>query len=103
MVFIFNDLYDYYNKHNLLELYKDELEYVFIRFFLGNSFLRSAKIKDKDARVEKDALKLDANKAINKYKTKFKGRELREKVINYLMSKGYKYNDITNCREIEKL
>lgn len=48
MVFIFNDLYDYYNNHNLLDEYKNELEYVFIRFFLGNSFLRSAKIKDKE-------------------------------------------------------
>lgn len=46
MVFIFNDLYDYYMKHNLLNDYKDELEYIFIRFFLGNSFLRAAKIQD---------------------------------------------------------
>lgn len=46
MVFIFNDLYDYYEKHNLLDNYKDELEYIFIRFFLGNSFLRAAKIQD---------------------------------------------------------
>lgn len=61
------------------------------------------KIKDKDARVENEALKLDVKKAINKYKTKFKGRDLREKVINYLMGKGYKYNDIINNKEIEKL
>lgn len=61
------------------------------------------KIKDKDARVEKEALKADMKKTINKYKTKFNGRELREKVINYLMSKGYKYNDITSSEEINKL
>ena len=61
------------------------------------------KIKDKDARVENNALKMDATKAISKYKTKFKGRELREKVINYLMGKGYKYNDITSSEEINKL
>lgn len=48
MVFIFNDLYDYYKSNNLFGEYKDELEYIFIRFFLGNSFLRAAKIKNKE-------------------------------------------------------
>ena len=48
MVFIFNDLYNYYQKNNFFEQYKNELEYIFIRFFLGNSFLRASKIKDKN-------------------------------------------------------
>lgn len=48
MVFIFNDLYEYYQKNDLLTEYKEELEYIFIRFFLGNSFLRAAKIHNKD-------------------------------------------------------
>ena len=61
------------------------------------------KIKGKDERVESESLKNDVKKAINKYKTKYKGRDLREKVINYLMSKGYKYNNIINNKEIGKL
>jgi len=50
MIFVFEDLIDFYKERNLYEKYKLELEYLFIRFFLGNSFLRSTQIKDKDDR-----------------------------------------------------
>jgi hypothetical protein len=36
----------YYKDHGFYEEYHDALEYIHIKFFLGNSFLRSAKIKD---------------------------------------------------------
>lgn len=51
MVHVFDDLYQYYKENHYLELYKDELEYIFVRFFLGNSFLRSVQIKDKNDRL----------------------------------------------------
>lgn len=50
MIFVFEDLIDFYKERNLYEKYKLELEYLFVRFFLGNSFLRSTQIKDKDDR-----------------------------------------------------
>lgn len=34
----------------MYETYKDALEYIHIKFFLGNSFLRSAQIKDRKDR-----------------------------------------------------
>ena len=46
MIFVFNDLLEFYQGRNLFETYKEELEYLFIRFFLGNSFLRTCQIKD---------------------------------------------------------
>ena len=47
MITVFNIIYDYYKNNNLFDEYKDELEYIHIKFFLGNSFLRSSLIKDK--------------------------------------------------------
>lgn len=47
MIFVFKDLLDFYHKRNLFNDYKFELEYLYTRFFLGNSFLRSTQIKNK--------------------------------------------------------
>ena len=51
MITVFNIIYDYYVNTNKFEEYKDELEYIHIKFFLGNSFLRSALIEDKKDRT----------------------------------------------------
>ena len=51
MITVFNIIYDYYVNNGLFDEYKDELEYIHIKFFLGNSFLRSALIDDKEDRV----------------------------------------------------
>lgn len=50
MVHVFQDILSYYQKENYYKEYKDELEYIFIRFFLGNSFLRTVQIKDAEDR-----------------------------------------------------
>jgi glycosyltransferase involved in cell wall biosynthesis len=50
MIYVFNDLLDFYIKRDLYEEFKSELEYLFIRFFLGNSFLRTCQIEDKHDR-----------------------------------------------------
>ncbi len=52
MIFVFEDLLTFYHKRDLFDKYKMELEYLFIRFFLGNSFLRTCQIKDKKDRIE---------------------------------------------------
>lgn len=46
MIFVFKDLLNYYHHRNLYDEFGAELEYLFIRFFLGNSFLRTCQIKD---------------------------------------------------------
>lgn len=50
MIYVFKNLFDFYHQRNLFNEYKMELEYLFIRFFLGNSFLRTCQIKDKSDR-----------------------------------------------------
>ncbi len=52
MVHVFESILDFYQKNGLYEQYKCELEYLFTKFFLGNSFLRSVQIKDKKLRNE---------------------------------------------------
>lgn len=52
MVHVFESILDFYRKNDLYEQYKCELEYLFTKFFLGNSFLRSVQIKDKKLRNE---------------------------------------------------
>lgn len=50
MIFVFKDLLSFYHVRDLYKSYEKELEYLFIRFFLGNSFLRSCQIKDREDR-----------------------------------------------------
>ena len=52
MIAVFKIILDYYKSHGKYEEYKDSLEYIHIRFFLGNSFLRSSLIKDKEDRKQ---------------------------------------------------
>ena len=50
MITIFDNILNYYAHTNRYDEYHDELEYLHIKFFLGNSFLRSARIDDKQDR-----------------------------------------------------
>ncbi len=52
MIDVFQIIVKYYRDHGLYDMYRDALEYIHIRFFLGNSFLRSARIEDRDDRRE---------------------------------------------------
>lgn len=54
MIEVFKGIKDFYIKQNSYEEYKDEIEYLFIRFFLGNSYLRACRIRDKN--IRKDTL-----------------------------------------------
>lgn len=52
MIHVFESILDFYHKNDLYDQYKEELEYLFAKFFLGNSFLRTVQIKDKKIRKE---------------------------------------------------
>ena len=52
------------------------------------------KMKAKNNKDENEKLDKDYQKAIRKYKSKYIGRELKEKIISSLRSKGYKMSDI---------
>ena len=49
-------------------------------------------IVDKD---EKNKLKIDYKKVYDRFKRKYEGRELKEKVMRSLIAKGYKYSDVS--------
>lgn len=50
MLTVFNDIFEFYQKHNLYDQYQSELEYLTLKYFLGSSFLRAAQIQDKNTR-----------------------------------------------------
>ena len=50
MIHVFEIISDYFKSQGWEKEYHDELEYLHIKFFLGNSFLRSTKISDKQDR-----------------------------------------------------
>lgn len=52
MIDVFQIILNYYKEHYRYDEYKDALEYIHIKFFLGNSFLRSARIQDKQDRTQ---------------------------------------------------
>lgn len=42
---------DYYRKENIYKKHKDELEFIYMRYILSSSFLRTIRIKDKKVRL----------------------------------------------------
>ncbi|MBR2801309.1 MAG: glycosyltransferase [Erysipelotrichaceae bacterium] len=52
MIRVFEGIKEYYQEKGQYEEYRDEIEYLFIRFFLGNSYLRAVRIEDKKLKEE---------------------------------------------------
>ena len=50
MIEVFTGIIKEYKKKKLFNEYKDELEYITTRFFLGNSYLRTCRIEDVNLR-----------------------------------------------------
>lgn len=60
-------------------------------------------IKDNTAKEENDKLKKDFDKAYQRLSKKYQKKELKQKLLAYLASKGYKMGDIINMMERSKL
>ena len=54
----------------------------------------TTKVEKEDIKSVKSKLKEDYNKALISYKRKYKKEELKQKLIEYLLRKGYHYEDI---------
>ena len=52
MIYVFKGIIEYYKENNLFNEYKEEIEYVTARFFLGNSYLRACRISEQQVRNE---------------------------------------------------
>lgn len=53
------------------------------------------KMSNRDEKDEKKKLKTDFNKIYARFSKKYEGRELKERLYRSLISKGYKYGDIS--------
>ena len=84
---ILNNVLEFYKNHNLYEKYEKELEYLYIRFLMGSSFLRIVKIKDKALR--KDLL----NKSYLELNNKFPNWKQNE-LLNIKSKKNTYYKSI---------
>ena len=62
---ILNNLINYYKENKIYEKYIINIEYLYIRFLLGSSFLRITKIKDK--KIRKKLLNNSINELYNKF------------------------------------
>jgi SOS response regulatory protein OraA/RecX len=71
----------------------------------GYSFDIASRVIEKvspiDEKKEKELLKIDYQKAKNKYKDKYGQYETIEKIKQYLISKGYRYKDINELKEMK--
>ncbi len=76
MITVFELIVEYYKENGWYDQYKEELEYLHIRFFLGNSFLRSSQIQDKDDR--RQTILLGWNLLNKSFPTWKKNRYLKE-------------------------
>jgi len=50
MIEVFEGIIHFYKENNLYDEYRNQLEYIFLKFFLGNSYLRACQINDKEDR-----------------------------------------------------
>ncbi len=55
-----------------------------------------------DLEKEKLALGKDYLKASHRYEKKLEGKDLRNKIIDTLLKKGYNYEDIKNILEVKE-
>lgn len=95
MIEVLEGIKKFYIDNNAYEEYKDEIEYLFIRFFLGNSYLRACRIKDKTLR--KDVLDKGYDCLIRNYpnykQNKYlKNSGLKNKYFSLLTKKTYYLN-----------
>ena len=89
-----------YAKYNYSQLKRHCYEALLRYGFNGDIALSALNdLSPIDEKKEKLLLKEDYEKANRKYKDKFKGYELKEKITEYLLSKGYRYKDIQSIKE----
>ena len=67
---------EYYKEHHFYEKYKNELEYIYMRYIFGSSFLRLVKIPDKKRR--KEMLEESYQKLLSTYPNYKKNSHLKE-------------------------
>ena len=60
-------------------------------------------MSDKNNKEELKKLENDFDKALLRLKRKYQGKELKQKVMQSLLQKGYRMNDVINIMERKKI
>ena len=94
MIHVFESLLSFYRDNNMYDLYFDELEYLFTKFFLGNSFLRTVQIEDK--KIRNETLDMSINLLVNNFPNYQQNRYLVE--LKGLKNKYFKLVDKNNYK-----
>lgn len=89
-----------YEKYNY-SLKKKHIYDAYISYGFSNDIaseminkIKPANIKEENNKLEKDFIKLN-----NKYKSRYQKKEMKQKIISTLLSKGYKLKDIISILE----
>ena len=89
-----------YSKYNYAKM-KEHIYQTLLR--MGYSYDVASSSLDKvtpiNEKKELELLKVDYKKTKEKYSSKYSGYELKEKITNSLLSKGYRYKDIQTLKE----
>lgn len=96
MIEIFKRITSYYRENGLLNDYREEIEFLYAKFFLGNSFLRASQIKE--IKERKKVLKLHWDTLFENYPNFKQNRYLAGfsfmKRVYYMCFSKYTYQGI---------
>lgn len=86
-----------YEKYNLLQK-KQHIYNAYIQLGFDNDIASEmvSKTKEPNKKEEINKLKMDYQKSKTRLSRKYKGKELKQKIIQSLLQKGYRLNDIIN-------
>ena len=105
MLTVFNDIFEFYQKHHLYNQYQSELEYLTLKYFLGSSFLRAAQIQDKNSRksILKEGWKLLNKRFPNWRKNQYLVSQKDKKHLYYRYTNKVMYNVLADAIYIMKV
>lgn len=94
---LFNKLDKKYEKYNIKQK-KQHIYNAYIELGFDSDIANEMinKIKEPNSKSEINKLKVDYQKAKIRLSRKYKGKELKQKIIQSLLQKGYRLNDIIN-------
>ena len=88
-----------YSKYNY-ESKKQHVYNALLRYGYNHDIIKEVidDVSRVDSKIELELLRKDYLKALDRYKRKYKDKELDNKLTNYLLSKGYLYKDINKIK-----
>ena len=95
--FGFNRIKEELFKKGISSIYIDKIKYDEYSFDVASEALN--KLSPIDEKKELELLKIDYKKAKEKYSKNCSGYELKEKITNSLIQKGYRYSDLNKIKE----